>query len=276
MPAILLILGLILSGCGAGRDFRAARALEAEGRAAEAVRRYERFIENHPDDRRVPEAAYRAGRLHAVGFGNCEQAVPLFERAARRAASSPEDDPWPEKAKLGLMSCPDFFPLRKGAKWTMVDSASGGEYMQLKIGVDASTEGIRAQIKGAFFAGEEKDRDYDRSYLKEGWTIWETDGDSKLPILKFPYNKGRSWEASRKEGKVRFTIVKDRIKVRVKGGKFAGCLKVKSHTAGYESWVFDYYCPGVGRVKTTVGAAGVENPNTELAEYDVPEGPGVL
>jgi hypothetical protein len=33
-------------------------------------------------------------------------------------------------------------------------------------------------------------------------------------------------------------------------------------------WRFDYYAPGVGRVKTTLGGPGYENPNAELSRYD--------
>ena len=57
------------------------------------------------------------------------------------------------------------------------------------------------------------------------------------------------------------------VDLKVQAGAFSGCLKVRRRTSGQASWVFDYYCPGIGRVKTTIGIPGGENPNTELAEY---------
>ena len=55
------------------------------------------------------------------------------------------------------------------------------------------------------------------------------------------------------------------------GGVFSGCIKVRETDPRFpRSWKFDYFAPGVGRVKTTVGAPGVENPNTELLRYQAP------
>ena len=34
-----------------------------------------------------------------------------------------------------------------------------------------------------------------------------------------------------------------------------------------KTWRYDYYCPDVGRAKTTIGGRGYENPNTELLRY---------
>ncbi|MEE8424434.1 MAG: tetratricopeptide repeat protein [Elusimicrobiota bacterium] len=253
---------ILLAGCGASAEFKQARHYEKVGRLFEAVRVYERFIARHPEDARVSEARVRTARIYAQKMDLCEKAVPHFERAARAA-----DSGWSEDAKLGLLTCPDFFPLYDGAQWTYVDSLSGGVNMRLEVRIKKSSANVSGRVAGAYYAGKIKFRDYRRSYEKKGWTVWEFDGTTNLPILRWPYRKGQSWEHRVKKDRYRYRIVADNLRVRTKGGRFKGCLKVKEHKLGFPSWVYNYYCPGVGRVKTTIGVPGVENPNTELAKY---------
>jgi hypothetical protein len=277
-----------LSGC-ADYDFHKAARLESKGKSAEAARAFERFLDKHPDDPHVPEAAYRAGAIHAETYGLCRQAVPLFEKAARfggQAGPAPglpgrapnagperslHDDAsassWPERARLALLSCPDYFPAPSGGRWEYVDTLSGGQNMRLEIEVRGPTGPGEAVVAGAYFAGEEKFREYRRVCGREGWSLWEEESGVRVPVLRFPFRKGHAWEAVLKGERVRFLIEDDSATVKVKAGTFSGCLKVKQHHAGFESWTYDYFCPGVGRVKTTVGVPGAENPNTELASY---------
>lgn len=253
-------------GC-ADWDMRRAGRLERKGAKKEAVAAYERFLEKHPGHPRTAEAAYIAGRLYSEDFGRCAQALPLFEKAARLADGEKAPGSWSEKARLSLLSCPDFFPLSPGRSWVYVDSASGGENMRLEILVLRSSSSLSADITGAYFAGDKRTQDYKRQAAKEGWSVMETVGGEKLPILKYPFRQGHSWEGRQGGKSVRYSIVEDGALVETKAGKFTSCLKVKSQTHGYESWVYDYYCAGVGRVKTTVGVPEAENPNTELASY---------
>jgi hypothetical protein len=255
-------------GCTAGMDFRSGLRSEKKGRFALAAAAYERFLERRPDGARSPEAAYRAGRIYAEEFGRCEQAVPLFEQAARRAGA-PGSAPWAELGRLALLSCPEFFPIRQGASWVYVDSLSGGKNMRLEVSVRDSSACVRAELVGAYYAGKQRFKGYRRSSEREGWYIWESDQGGRQPILRYPFHRGQRWEARRRDGPISFEIVDDSAAVHVKAGSFKGCLKVKSQVAGFPSWVYDYYCPGVGRVKTTVGVPGVENANTELASYKI-------
>ena len=94
----------------------------------------------------------------------------------------------------------------------------------------------------------------------------------RAPILRYPYHEGLSWQARRGGKLFTYRIDAAGVAVSVKAGSFTGCLKVKSSAAGDPAWVFDYYCPGVGRVKTTVGVPEGENPNTELAESSLLSG----
>ncbi|MBI3296798.1 MAG: hypothetical protein HYZ75_01445 [Elusimicrobia bacterium] len=253
---------LLLSACGPKADYGHAVRVEATGDPLKAVAAWEAFLKAHPLDERGPEAAYRVASLYAVALGRCEEARPLFEAAARSSG------PWTEPAKLGVMSCPDYFPLAAGARWTFVDTLSGGQNMRLETKVVVATGTSAGLVKGQFYAGDQAFRDYRRRYEKADWSVWEEDEGVRSPILRWPYNKGRTWTAEKAQGSVTYTIESAAASVKVKAGSYSGCLKVRSQAAGYDaSWVYDYYCPGVGRVKTTVGVPGAENPNTELAEF---------
>ncbi|MFH1725581.1 MAG: tetratricopeptide repeat protein [Elusimicrobiota bacterium] len=260
-----LLASLLMTGCGADLAYRQARHLEEKGDVPRAVEAYERLVRRHPGDPRIPEACYRAGRLYAEALGRCPEAVRLYERAARAGG------PFAEPARLGLITCPDYFPLRAGSKWTFVDTLSGGKNMRLEIEVTSSTGGVRGEIAGSYFAGKESFRPYRRGYAKEGWSVWQSADGDKVPILRYPFRAGRSWKIRREGRTIRYRVEADDLAVRTRGGRFSGCIKVRAHTAGYPSWVYEYYCPDIGLVKTTVGVPGAENPNTELAAYSVPE-----
>lgn len=256
----LLLAALLLCGCGADADFKGAAGQEAS-EPLKAVRSWERFIEKHPEDPRRQEASYRAGRLYAQVFGRCPEARHHFEAAARSSG------PFTADAVLGLMSCPDYFPLSQGERWTFVDTLSGGANMRLELKVLTATASVQGLVTGKFYAGDVPFRDYRRLYDKSDFSVWETQEGVRSPILRWPYVKGRSWEATQPQGSVTYTIEDDAAKVSTKAGSYSGCLKIRTQVKGFDSWAYDYYCPGVGRVKTTVGVAGAENPNTELAAF---------
>ena len=261
MRSLTLLLAALAAAC-ADSDFSAARRLEDKGEPLKAVARYDAYLAKHPDAALAPEAAYRSGKLYAEAMGRCPEAQGRFETAARSSG------PWAEPARQALMSCPDFFPIASGAKWTFVDTLSGGVNMRLETSVTQATGTSAGLVAGQFYAGDKAFRDYRRRYEISDWTVWEDEEGVKSPILRWPYAKGRTWTAQKPQGTVTYTIEADDAKVKVKAGAFTGCLKVRSRVAGYESWVYEYFCPGVGRVKTSVGVPGVENPNTELSKFE--------
>lgn len=257
-----LLLSLLAAGCGADTDFKHARHLEDKGDPMKAVAAYDQFLTKHPKDERVAEASYRSGILYAENLGRCPEATDRFETAARSSG------PWAEPARQALMSCPDFFPIAAGVKWTYVDTLSGGVNMRLETAVAQATGTSAGLVTGQFYAGTEAFRKYRRGYEKSDWTVWEDEEGVRSPILRWPYVKGRSWEATKPQGQVTYTVESDDATVKVKGGTYTGCLKIRSQAHGFDSWVYDYYCPAVGRVKTTVGVPGAENPNTELSKFE--------
>lgn len=240
--------------------WRAGRA-ERKGQDHQAAAMFEKFAQRRPADPRAPEALFRAAQLYAKG-GHCEQAAPLYERLARERT----EEPWPERARHGLLTCPDYFPLTDAAL-VYVDSQTGGEAMRLDLKSKVSEDGTRAKLKGAYFAGTRRVQDFNRTYEKADWSIWEKQGKSRVRIIRYPYKPGITWSDRRDGFPVDFTVMATDAKVKVKAGTFSNCLKIKEQTGGSPAWKFDYYAPGVGRVKTTIGGSGFESPNTELKSF---------
>ena len=106
---------LLLSACS-DLEFRQARRLEDKREFDRAAASFERALEGSPGGPRETEMLVRLGRIYAEEFGRCERALPLFEAAAR---PPPAREPGTDCTLAGraLMSCPDYFPLRDGARW---------------------------------------------------------------------------------------------------------------------------------------------------------------
>ena len=89
------------------------------------------------------------------------------------------------------------------------------------------------------------------------------------PLLRSPYAEGQSWSAFRDLKQIEDLVVSSSASVTTLAGQFAGCLKLRERDTSFPSaWRYDYYCPGGGRVKTTIGGPGFENPNMELLRFD--------
>jgi hypothetical protein len=249
-----LALMLALSACDSyryysGRFFHETRRW---GRAAQAL---EAVVQSRPKDPRTCEARLRLGGIYAAAFERPLEARRHYEAAVR---SFPEDAACVEKAKAGLLSAPDYFPLESGRTWVFGDSDSGGRSMRLEW---QTRDGA---ILAALFAGDRRLSTKSTPYAKRDWSILDVGGKQPAALLRYPFQKGNEWTAKG----VKLRIVDDQLKVAVRAGTFDGCIKVReSNPAMKTAWKFDYYCPGVGRVKTTVGAPGVESPNTELIRY---------
>lgn len=236
---------------------------EARGKAPAAIAHFEAFARARPEDPRAAQAHVETGRLYA-SMQRCLEARRHFEAAAR---DFPKLEPWAGRARLGLMQCPDYFPLTPGRSWVYGDSASRGRAMRLEWEVRASSAGA-GTIATALYAGTRRLSDAQVRYEVDGWTLWQTDSDGRYPFLEFPYAPGRAWSARRGERYLTYRIESANATARTAAGTFTGCLKVRETTRGLkEAWRYDYYCPFVGRALTTVAGPGFENPNTELLSY---------
>lgn len=260
--SLALLAAALLCGCDS-YHFQAGLLDEQAGRIEQALEHYEAFVARAPADARAAEMHVRAGRLYAQ-MQRCGEARHHFEAAAR---AFPLDEPWATRARDGIMSCPDYFPLDAGRRWVYGDSASRGRAMRLEWTVTASSA-TGAQMMTALYAGDRRLREDRPTFQISGWTIWQRDADGRYAVLEFPYSAGRSWTAWRGKRKLVYSIESASATARTAAGDFSGCLKVRETDASYpDAWKYDYYCPSIGRALTTVAGPGFENPNTELLSY---------
>ncbi len=250
----------LLAAAGVGASgalrYRQARFLEALGRYPAAIGAYERLD--------TPEAHVRAGDLYAGKLQRCLEARRHYEAAARLDPAGP----WGARGRAGLLACPDYFPLQAGRAWVYGDSASGGRNMHLESVLRRATGG-EGELQSALYAGNNRVRVDTERYEKRDWMIVlvEPDGHA-APVLRFPFRAGEAWTARRGKDRLSYLIEQDDARVATKAGVFEHCLKVRETNPRFpRSWKYDYYAPFVGRVKTTIGGPGFENPNTELLKW---------
>ncbi len=123
-------------------------------------------------------------------------------------------------------------------------------------------------VATALYAGNKRVSQKMEQYEKADWAVWRISALSRSPILRYPYEVGQHWTVGKGKSEVEFLIVGSSLAVTSRAGQFSGCIKVREKDARFAtSWKYDYYCPGVGRVKTTVGGPGFEKENTELMTF---------
>lgn len=262
--AVVLLAAALSAGCDT-YHYLSGTIHEDARRPIKAIKHYEAFLASRPQDPRACEVRLRAAELYRTFFFRCSDAQRHYEAAAR---DFPKMTACVDLAKAGLLKCPDYFPLDVGRTWVYVDSDTKGKSMRLDWELRKSSGAAGGIITTALYAGNKRIRESREIYLKENWALWRTDGPQREPLLRYPYNPGQTWTAGGPKGKA-WEVMDSNAAVTVAAGAFAECLKVKEHDLRYaRSWRYDYYCPGVGRVKTTVGGPGFENPNTELSRFD--------
>ncbi len=260
---IAVFAAAFLSGCDT-YHYLAGTIHEDGRRPVQAVKQYEKFLASRPRDPRACEVRLRAAELYRTFFGRCEEARVHYEAAAR---DFPRQSACLERAKAGLLRCPDFFPTDIGRTWVYVDSASGGKAMRLEWEARASS-GAVGSILSSLYAGDRRIQTNTEIYQKADWAVWRVDKGGREAILRYPYNEAMAWSAQRGKSQVEYLVVSSSTTVMAAAGTFDGCLKIRGRDSAFKSsWRYDYYCPGVGRVKTTIGGPGFENPNTELLRF---------
>ena len=230
-----------------------------------AIKHYEKFLESRPKDPRSCELRLRAAGLYTRVFDRCEDARRHYEAAAR---DFPQLPACARMAKSGLLDCPDYFPLEAGRTWVFVDSASGGQAARMSWEVLPSTAPGTGTIQEALYAGNRMIRENRERYEKAEWAVWRLEKGKPQPLLRYPYTEGQSWSAISSGRKLEYLLVSSSASVKVLAGEFSSCLKLREKDTSFEgAWRYDYFCPGVGRVKTTIGGPGFENPNMELLRF---------
>jgi len=262
-PLAVLLAAALLSGCDT-YHYLAGTMKEDARKPVQAIKHYEKFLASRPKDPRACEVRLRAAELYRTVFDRCEEARVHFEAAARDFPGQPA---CLELAKTGLLRCPDYFPTDPGRTWVYVDSASGGKAMRLEW-ESRTSSGTVSSITSALYAGDRRIQEKTEYYQKADWAVWRVDKEGREAILRYPYNEAMAWTAKRGKTTVEYLVVSASTTVKAASGSFMGCLKIRETDSAFKgSWRYDYYCPGVGRVKTTIGGPGFENPNTELLRF---------
>ena len=259
----LLLLAAGLAGCDT-YHFVAGTWAEDSRKPVQALKHYEKFLADRPKDPRSCEVRLRAAAIYR-GFGRCGEARMHWETAVR---DFPRSGVCADRARTSLLSCPDYFPLDRGRTWVYVDSESRGKAMRLDWEVRRSSDPSSGSIQTVLFAGNRRNREAYESYEKRDWGVWRTDAKPPEPFLRYPFGQDQAWSGKRGAAAVDWLVISTTATVKVAAGEFKDCLKVRELDRRYpKSWRFDYYCPDVGRAKTTIGGRGYENPNTELLRY---------
>jgi hypothetical protein len=259
---LALSYGTLRAAC----DFYGGRFYDETGRYGRAAAALEGFLVREPGGPRACRARLRLGRIYNRRFGRYPEAKRHLEAAARAEGGGL----CALEAKAELLNCPDYFPLEDGRSWVYGDTASGGRNMRLEVAVRVVAGGKVSQTS-SLFAGKKRISVSSRSYAKKDWAVWELSGGREHMFLRYPFQTGTAWTSGPARGSLAYRIEADGLEVRTKAGVFSGCIKVRESDPRIpQAWKFDYFAPGVGRVKTTVGARGVENPNTELISFKTP------
>lgn len=260
MRVLLLAGAVLLSGCDT-YHYLAGTWREDARRPVEAIDHYEKYLASRPRDPRSCEVRLRLAEIYRRTFGRCEEARVHFETAAR---DFPKQTECLNRARAGLLTCPDYMPVEAGRTWVYVDSESGGRALRQEAETGASS----GTITTGYFAGNNRVLVKKESYAKADWAVWRADKDGREPILRYPYNEATRWTVKRGKTEVEYLVSDSSAAVKTRAGAFTGCVKMREREVrNKKAWKYDYYCPGVGRVKTTVGGPGYENPNTEPLRF---------
>ena len=260
MRLLLIGAAVLLAGCDT-YHYLSGTIHEDARRPVQAMKHYESFLSSRPKDPRSCEVRLRAAELYRRTFGRCEEARAHYEAAAR---DFPKQRQCVERAKLGLLLCPDYLPTEPGRTWVYVDSASGGRAMRQESEALVSS----GTIQSGLFAGKKRIFVKEERYEKADWAVWRIDKDGREPVLRYPYNEASTWTVKRGKTTVEYLVAASSVAVTVKAGTFYGCVKMRERDLKNKtSWKYDYDCPGVGKVKTSVAGPGYENSNTELLRF---------
>lgn len=259
----VLILLLCAAGWGCSPRYKDGVVLEEQGRYAQAAEKYKAFALKNPTDTDAPKALQAAADLYAVKLGVCRQAKPLLELLVREYPAHK----LPADTYRRIFVCPDYFPAGAGLKWTYGDSQTLGRNARQIVHVDDLTP-KGAVVKSAFYAGTALVSSQKRTYRFADSDFIESQPGHATKILSYPLEAGKTWTSAGPEGKLEFRVEAEGLKVKVKAGEFAGCVKIRRRAAGMPSWIYEYYAPWTGKVLTAVGGQGFENRVTELLKYE--------
>ena len=261
--AIRFVFPALLAAAGCAPRYEDGAVLEKQGRLLQAARKYADFSRARPQDPAAPKALLAAAELYALRLGLCQESKPLLERLARDYPSFK----MPDEAFRRIFVCPDYFPAGPGNKWVYGDSETLGQNASQVVEVaDLTAKG--AVIKSTFYAGSEQVSSQKKTYRFAGMAFVESQDRKDTLILDYPLESGKTWVSGGPEGRLEFRVEQAGLRVKVRAGEFAGCVKLRRRVAGAPSWIYEYYAPWTGKVLTAVAGPKYENKVMELLSYE--------
>ena len=266
---IYSLLLTFLNGCGAGSNFNRAKKLEKNKYYVQAIEKYKTISRNYSKSKYAPESLYRAARLYQKELKVYPEGCKLY---AELIYKFPEAGSWVRLAKRGIFDSPDYFPLEEDYLAVEGDSQTGGKNMRLEQYCSLVSTYTYSIVK-KYYAGKKLATKIKRFYTKENYELRELSSlksKSYTVLLSFPFDKMKSWKTTRDKNVLKMTIVDTNASVKVRAGRFTGCIKVREENPKLPgAYKYEYYAPGVGHVLTTIGSSKskVEHRNTELISY---------
>lgn len=267
MKKAVFFLWLAALACGQRPSLEKAQKLERQKLFTKAIDAYAQFVQAHPKAARVPEALWRQGEIFRREFQVYSEAKEAYQKIL---SEHPDSQPWAAQARLGLMRCPDYFPMHAGCSWVEGDSDTLGRNMRAEVRVSSAASAAESCLEKTIYAGQTLFSKSEQCYHKENEELKQVPSQtaSGTILLRYPCKAGKTWSGLGNRPAA-YSIEKDNVTVKVKAGTFSGCLQVKEQLPGLRSWSYTYYAPNVGKILTSVSTSKGEKRVAELLSYSI-------
>ena len=263
-----LVFLLFICSCQTENEFQSASKMERLGRYASAIEKYKKFVEHSPQHALAPEALFRIAEIYRTVLNDSSPAKDYYFQVMN---AYPKSSFW-DVSRESYYNIPDYFPLKSGLTRLWGDSESRGKYMRTEeVLISKTSPDNLFKAQRIVFAGNNKVSEGELFYQKKDGQLREYELDQKTycVLLKYPMEKGLSWEVQRNDQKWNYTIESVGLEVQVQAGVFKNCLKIKQQLEGSAyNYKYEYYAPEVGLILTSVGALKNETRIAELLKID--------
>jgi hypothetical protein len=267
---LCVVFVFLLPACGAKSDFAKANKLRTAGKYVESTVLFDRIYKKFPESELGPAACLEIAEIYRTNLKLFTLAQRYYKELLNKY---PAEAKYVEKAKLGLLNSPDYFPLYDGSFWIEGDSESGGKAMRAERNCSQVADGL-FKIEYKYYAGSELVTKFSRYYRKSGYDVIEAeDRNFTKPavILSYPFTHGRQWTTIKGGKKTILTVIAERMPEKVQSNSFTDCLKISEESPDMSgSKVYNYYAPEAGWIlKTTAAKESTEHRISELLSYKI-------
>lgn len=271
LSSVYLLL-LVVIGCGPEHEFKRAVVFRQKKHYIRSAVAFEKFHKKYPNHKLAPLALLNSAELYNYKLKLPSKAALLYHRILSEYSHSSE---FVEKAKNGLVSSPDYFPLKNNSVWIEGDSATGGSNMKAEWKLTEISTGVFFMSKKIMSGGKVVAQT--KHYFKyDGYSILEMSSQKNKHnwiFLQYPFMPDRRWRVAGKGGRsATLWIDGVGLKVKVVAGNFEDCIRVAKRFDDMPAAIkYNYYAPYVGWVLTSILSGGREYRNSELLSYKISE-----